>query len=378
MSDASESVYMDVDYAGKAGRLFGISLKTLCLTVLTLGIYRFWMKTRMRRYYWSSVQPGGAPLEYTGTGLEKLLGFLVAVVILAVYLGLFNLGLTFIGISYLGGDEIMSALALNLSFLAAIPLIYYARYRARRYILSRTTWRGLRFGADQAAWRYMFVALGHTILSIVTLGILIPRQTFYMEKFVTDRTWYGNLQFEQHGKWTMLMRPWLLVVGVFIVIVAIGALGFSSGNPALIFSAVFAGYIGIFVAFAFYSVASFRLLTAHKQVGQNIRLESKGAIGGLLGFYAMDWNFSLDGFERQMESAGGGIGAIIYVIFGYFAFLLTLGALVQILIIQPVLRHYAVETTIHNAEEIEHATQRAAAEDLDAGGFADAARRSHS
>jgi len=357
MSDASESVYMDVDYAGKAGRLFGISLKTLCLTVLTLGIYRFWMKTRMRRYYWSSVQPGGAPLEYTGTGLEKLLGFLVAVVILAVYLGLFNLGLTFIGISYLGGDEIMSALALNLSFLAAIPLIYYARYRARRYILSRTTWRGLRFGADQAAWRYMFVALGHTILSIVTLGILIPRQTFYMEKFVTDRTWYGNLQFEQHGKWTMLMRPWLLVVGVFIVIVAIGALGFSSGNPALIFSAVFAGYIGIFVAFAFYSVASFRLLTAHKQVGQNIRLESKIRTGRVVG--------------SQMESAGGGIGAIIYVIFGYFAFLLTLGALVQILIIQPVLRHYAVETTIHNAEEIEHATQRAAAEDL-------AARRSHS
>jgi len=55
MSDATENFYMDVEYAGSAGRLFGLSLKTLALTVLTLGIYRFWMRTRMRRYYWSSV-----------------------------------------------------------------------------------------------------------------------------------------------------------------------------------------------------------------------------------------------------------------------------------------------------------------------------------
>ncbi len=400
MSDASEGYYMDVDYAGKAGPLFGLSLKTLFLTVITLGIYRFWMKTRMRRYYWSSVQPGGAPLEYTGTGLEKLLGFLVAVVFLAIYLGIFNLALTFVGISYFGGNEIMSALALNLSFLAVIPLIFYARYRARRYILSRTLWRGLRFGADQAAWKYMLVALGHTFLSVITLGVLIPRQTFYLEKFATDRTWYGDLKFEQQGKWTMLMRPWLMVIGCFFVIGALVALGVSTERPGMIFGAVFAGYIGIFVAFIYYSVASFRLLTSHKLVGQNVRLDSTirtgrvigiyvlgfigtflaalvvlallALVGSLLGFYAMNWQFSLDGLEDQMQSAGGGIAAMLYVFFGYFLFLLVLGALAQIFFIQPVLRHYAIETKILNADEIEEASQRPMGKDYDAGGFADA------
>jgi len=400
MSDATENFYMDVEYAGSAGRLFGLSLKTLALTVLTLGIYRFWMRTRMRRYYWSSVQPGGAPLEYTGTGLEKLLGFLIAVVFLAIYLGIVNLALTFVGISFLSDNEVMSALALNLSFLAVIPLIFYARYRARYYLLSRTTWRGLRFGADQAAWKYMLSALWHTFLSIITLGLLIPRQTFYLEKFVTDRTWYGDLKFEQQGKWTMLMRPWLLVIGVFLIIAAIGAVGASNDSPAMIVSAVIAGYVGIFVAIVYYSVVSFRLLAGQKVIGQNIRLQSNirtgrvigiyllgfigifvaallvlaalAAIGAALGFYAMNWDFSWIGFERQIANGGGGLGVILYVVFGYFAFLLILGALAQVFFVQPLLRHYAVELIIHNAEEIETASQRPVGKDSDAGGFADA------
>ena len=392
MSDATESFYMDVDYAGRAGPLFGLSIKTLLLTVLTLGIYRFWMKTRMRRYYWSSVQPGGAPFEYTGTGLEKLLGFLIAVVFLAVYLGLVNLALSFIGLSFFQGNP----LALNLSLLAAVPLIFYARYRARRYILSRTTWRGLRFGADQAAWKYMLSALGHTFLSVITLGILIPRQTFYLEKFVTDRTWYGDLKFEQQGNWKMLMRPWLMVIGLMLVIVAIGAAGAVMQSGILIGGAVLGAYIGIGVALVYYSVASFRILAAHKVAGQNIRFESKIRTGRVIGIYVLGFlgifgaalavmlviglGFGFTaGFEMSPERleaiATGdttGIIAVVVGVLAYFAFLMFLGALAQILFVQPLLRHYAVETIIHNAEEIDTASQRPHDQNVEAEGFADA------
>jgi hypothetical protein len=34
------------------------------------------MKTRLRRWYWSSIRPDGLPLEYFGDPLEKLLGIL--------------------------------------------------------------------------------------------------------------------------------------------------------------------------------------------------------------------------------------------------------------------------------------------------------------
>jgi len=392
MSDTTDSFYMDVDYAGRAGPLFGLSFKTLLLTVLTLGIYRFWMKTRMRRYYWSSVQPGGAPLEYTGTGLEKLLGFLIAVVFLAIYLGLVNVALSFIGLSFFQGNPF----ALNLSLLAVVPLIFYARYRARRYILSRTTWRGLRFGADQAAWKYMLSALGHTFISVITLGLLIPRQTYYLEKFVTDRTWYGDLKFEQQGNWKLLMRPWLMVIGMFFVIAAIGAGGAAIESLPLIIAAVIAGYVGIFVAIVYYSVASFRILAAHKVAGQNIRFESNIRTGRVIRIYVLGFigitlaalavmlvaglvfgvstGFDLSP-ERLEALATGGSAAIIAFVVGilaYFAFLLFLGALAQVLFIQPLLRHYAVETTIHNAEEIDTASQRAHDQNVEAEGFADA------
>ena len=58
-------------YSGEKSPLFWLYIKTACLTVLTLGIYRFWAKTRMRKYIWSSVNIGDDNLEYTGTGLEK-------------------------------------------------------------------------------------------------------------------------------------------------------------------------------------------------------------------------------------------------------------------------------------------------------------------
>lgn len=61
-------------------------LKTSLLTLVTLGIYRFWAKTRVRKYFWSSVVGEGDGFEYTGTGIEKILVFLVAVVVLAIYL----------------------------------------------------------------------------------------------------------------------------------------------------------------------------------------------------------------------------------------------------------------------------------------------------
>ena len=126
-------------------------------------------------------------MEYNGTGLEKFLGFLIAVAVLAVYLGIFQLLLLFFGYSlFTQADTFQGAVLQNLLIYGAafttLPLVYYAQYRARRYILSRTRWRGIRFGAEPAAWGYVKLGLVNLFITIVTLGILLPRQTFNMEK----------------------------------------------------------------------------------------------------------------------------------------------------------------------------------------------------
>ena len=52
------------------------------LLMFTLGIYRFWLTTDVRRFLWSNTEVAGESFEYTGTARELLLGFLIAVAIL--------------------------------------------------------------------------------------------------------------------------------------------------------------------------------------------------------------------------------------------------------------------------------------------------------
>ncbi len=60
------------------------------LELITLGFYRFWLATDMRRHLWSHTAVGGDTAEYTGTAKELLIGFLVALAILVpIYLDLF-------------------------------------------------------------------------------------------------------------------------------------------------------------------------------------------------------------------------------------------------------------------------------------------------
>ncbi len=104
------------------------------LLMFTLGIYRFWLTTDIRRFLWSNTELAGESFEYTGTARELLLGFLIAIaILLPLYAGFFLVAL--------GLGELSSLLAL----LVLTVLGHYAVYRARRYRLTRTVYRGVRF-----------------------------------------------------------------------------------------------------------------------------------------------------------------------------------------------------------------------------------------
>jgi hypothetical protein len=193
---------LEVTFTGRRGALFWLALKCGFLTVLTLGIYRFWMKTRLRRWYWSAIRPGGDPLEYVGDPIEKLLGFCIAVVILTFYIGIVNLLLMFVSFAVFS----VSWVGYAASFLGIVPIWFYARYRARRYVLARTRWRGVRFGLEPGAWGYALRALVHWIITILSLGLLWPRMTFALEKYRTDRTFFGSARLTQGGNWWQLYR----------------------------------------------------------------------------------------------------------------------------------------------------------------------------
>ncbi|MDF1728463.1 MAG: DUF898 family protein [Sulfitobacter sp.] len=220
---------LQIDFVGRRGALFWLALKTGFLSVLTFGIYRFWMKTRLRRWYWSAIRPGGVPLEYTGDPIEKLLGFFIAVVILTFYIGIVNLLLMFASFTLFNAPSV-GYLA---SFAGVVPLWFYARYRARRYVLARTRWRGVRFGLEPGAWGYAARALIHWTITILTLGLLWPRMTFALEKYRTDRTFFGSARLTQGGRWPMLYRAAIPFVLGLLVLLGAG-LWTWQGEPELL------------------------------------------------------------------------------------------------------------------------------------------------
>ncbi|MDB4558843.1 YjgN family protein [Amylibacter sp.] len=396
---------MDVEYRGAQSPLFWLALRTALLTLVTLGFYRFWAKTRIRKYFWSATAPGGDPMEYTGNGLEKLLGFLIAVAFLAIYLGLFQVVLSFVGLSvFSGGDgpqsQVLQVALGQATLLAVIPFIFYAQYRARRYILSRTRWRGVRFGVDAAAWGYVWRALVHSFITIISLGLLLPRQTFWLEKYKIDRTWYGNTKFVQGGKWTSLypaMKHYF-IAGALIAVPSL--LAAVTEQPVWLFFA-FIGGVWFYYAFAFYAVESFRILADQKRLGERVGFITAPraskvfwtyVLGALLAstcaglvfsaFSVVAGNFigvsalGLLGegaqlFNPENMSIGFYIGISLFVV-GYLAMLLSYGVFGMIFVSQPVLEHYVETTQILNPEALDDIQQRSRDEMVEAEGFADA------
>src|SRR5436305_7871013 len=69
-------------FTGNERAFWRLLVRGAVLLLVTLGIYRFWLTTDIRRYLWSNTELAEESFEYTGTARELLLGFLIAIVVL--------------------------------------------------------------------------------------------------------------------------------------------------------------------------------------------------------------------------------------------------------------------------------------------------------
>ena len=380
-------------YHGTAKPLFMLYVKTALLTLFTLGIYRFWGKTRIRKYIWSGVSLDGDSFEYTGTGLEKFLGFLVAIVILAVYLGIVQMILFFLGFNILQQPEtelqiLTQVGAIYLTAIAVVPLLLFAQYRARRYKMGRTRWRGLRFGMENGAWGYVGRALLYYFLAVISLGILTPLLSFRLEKYMAERTWYGDARFEQLGNWQGLFPGFkhvLIGLGIVFGCTILGAILAPAG---LILSVIggFVGYIWFLIGFVYYRVYAFNYLTSHKLLDGRVAVLSEAKTSEIVKIVIIGW--LVIGFlasvilgaigavvYSQVEALmlGEGVWAVAVSVFMYVVALLVMGGLVMVMITQPIIEHIVGGIELDDEDNhLDQIRQRAADLGADAEGFADA------
>jgi len=197
-----------VRFLGARRAYWRLLLRGAALLTVTLGIYRFWLATDVRRFLWSNTEVDGEALEYTGTPLELLIGFLVAIAILIpVYAGFFLAALDLGTLGQLSGVVGFGALFL---------LGQYAIFRARRYRLTRTIYRGLRFHQEGSAWAFAFRAIAWWALTVLSCGLAYPFHLASLERYKMRNTFYGDLAGHFAGSaWGLLLRGlpmWFLVV----------------------------------------------------------------------------------------------------------------------------------------------------------------------
>jgi uncharacterized membrane protein YjgN (DUF898 family) len=192
-------------FEGRPDTFLALLVKGALLQIPTFGFYRFWLITRLRRHLWANTRIGADVFEYTGTGRELLIGFLIAMaVVVPIYLAYAILGF----------------IAEGLQAFASVPLLLvlyllgqFGAYRARRYRATRTIFRGLRFWMTGSGWGYAFRAVGWGLLSLVTLGLALPWASASLERYKMQRTRFGTLQgdFVATG-WQLAKRAWYLWV----------------------------------------------------------------------------------------------------------------------------------------------------------------------
>ncbi|HSB69687.1 MAG TPA: DUF898 family protein [Candidatus Methylomirabilis sp.] len=194
-------------FHGSGGTLFGIQIVNMLLTILSLGVYYFWGKVRVRSYLLSESEFEGDRFAYHGTGKELLLGFVKAMVLLWAPLILLNMV-----VPLLGPNVVIRAAAGILSYLFILVVIPFAMVGARRYRLSRTSWRGIRFSFRGEAREFIKLFLTGSLLTTLTLGLYYPFFETRRYGFMASHSYIGSQKFDFDGEGRALFGSFLLTL----------------------------------------------------------------------------------------------------------------------------------------------------------------------
>ncbi len=381
-------------------------MRGAALEFITLGFYRFWLATDMRRHLWSHTSVGDDAPEYTGTAKELLIGFLFALAILApLYLVYFLIGME---------AELWQAFA-SVPLVIFFYLFYqFAIYRARRYRLTRTVWRGVRFWMTGSGWSYAWRAGLWMLWSIITLGLALPWAQAALERYKMKHSFFGDLpgRFEGTGGGLFKQVWWLWLVTLLFVLVVVGGSVLAAPPVAELLgkrfgvwvSAEFLNFVPLIVVLylvwlpfglAIYKALEWRWWLFGIRFG-DVRFESDLSAGALIGPFwkVIGWSFLiLFGFVFWASAAlftflaaAGGLNDStpeVYVaaaqnpiflvvgLVGYVIAALAVGVVVRLYLRRDVWARVVGSATVYNLSAVDSVVARGQAANALGEGFAD-------
>ena len=252
-----------VEFTATAGEYFRIWIVNLALTVITLGIYSAWAKVRRQRYFYGHTRIGGEGFEYSGNPVAILKGRIIAVAAIALYYGVGHYApiyqpLLWIPLAIFGPWLLVRSLAFN---------------------AYNTAWRNVRLHFDGTYWGCLKVVLRYGWW--VLLGITYPYFKYRLLRFIAENHRFGTTRFEVADFKKPFISAYsrayglalLLIIGLFGVGFAIGALGAKQGHAgggrvlALLVPGLAVFYGGMFLLFAYIRARTINALWKALKIG---------------------------------------------------------------------------------------------------------------
>lgn len=217
-------------FRGSGSTLLGMQIVNVCLTLITLGVYHFWGKAKIRRYLFSHTAFGSDRFSYHGTGKELYQGFLKAMLVFG--LPYFSLGAAH---SFLDLPRWVDLLSQALAGLILFLYVPIAMVSARRYRCAHTSWRGIRFSFRGCTADFLKLYVFGWAFTFLTLGTYYPYFQTQRQAFLHAQTYFGNQRFGFTGHGSGIMLPFVVtLVSTYVVLGLCGlALAFQLTNAGL-------------------------------------------------------------------------------------------------------------------------------------------------
>ena len=199
-------------FLGNGSDLFSIYIVNFLLILVTFGVYYFWGKAKIKRYMYSQSDFDRDRFTFHGTGNELFKGGMIAIGFLIIY----SLVSEYVNKFITTPVGLIASVLISIMFLFAIAA---ALVLSRRYYLSRTTWRGIRFSFRGKIKDFISLVLKGYFLSFITLGLYVPYFINNYQKFMISKSYYGNQNFNYSGKGKDIFRVFLFFFLFIVVLV---------------------------------------------------------------------------------------------------------------------------------------------------------------
>lgn len=199
-----------LEFFGRGSEYFGIMIVNWLLTIVTFGFYYPWAKAKSLRYIWSQTALNDKRFSFSGTGMEMFKGFIKLVLMIVALLVVYGLISTFV----------CPYFALLLLYLAILAIIPFGIHGSMSYMLSRSSYRGIRFGYRGDRNTLIKNYFKDLFLTVISFGIYGAWLSMNIRRYTHENIRYGDVEFENSSEGKEFF--FILLKGYLLSIITLG------------------------------------------------------------------------------------------------------------------------------------------------------------